>query len=198
MAIEPLNAEVTALWNSPDKLVDQWESGEHALKVEHEQLVADWVWGMVQFEQGPIADLGCGPGRLVRPLDVAPDVYYGFDGSQAMVQRAKKAHPRFSFTVVDIFQYVSDRRYSVAVMLDVAQHQNRPLDSILYMMQLWDADRYLISLLVGEVKEVLSMSVVVSFTSLLDVTDRVVLNRMYMERCGEENFSWVLLDLSKL
>jgi SAM-dependent methyltransferase len=192
---EPLNEDVVALWNSPGELVGQWESGEHALKAEHERMISDWVGIGCNYDI--IADLGCGPGRLISAINPQVDAYRGFDGSTAMIQRAGQAHPDYSFTVVDIFNYVSDQTYTVAVMLDVAQHQNRPLDSLLRVMQLWTAGRYLISLLVGDVREVLSMSVVEPLSDLLGVLDQVTLNRMYMERCGEERFAWVLLDLSR-
>lgn len=193
--MEPLNENVVALWNSPGELVGQWELGEHAQKVEHERMISDWVGIGCNYDM--IADLGCGPGRLISAIKPQVDAYRGFDGSTAMIQRAKEAHPDYAFSVVDIFNYASDQTYTVAVMLDVAQHQKRPLDSLLRVMQLWTAGRYVMSLLVGDVEEVLSMSVVVPFAGLLNVLDQVTLNSMYVERCGEERFAWVLLDLSR-
>jgi len=37
MMIKPLNEDVVKLWNAPNLLLEQWASGEHDQKVEHER-----------------------------------------------------------------------------------------------------------------------------------------------------------------
>lgn len=190
MNIEPLNERVVQLWNDPDPMIKDWDVQPHKVRIE--QLVAYWV-GFV----GPVADLGCGPGRLVDALHIPQGQYFGFDGSTAMIDRAKAMHPECSFAVADMFQYSSDRKYEVVVLLDVAPHQSDPLESVLQVMKLWDAKRYVFTILVGAMHEELYMSVVVALDELMDVLERVRLHRMYMERVGDEKFAWMLLDVGR-
>lgn len=48
---------------------------------------------------GPVADLGCGPGRVTAYLAERQVPAFGMDLSPAMIELARKAHPELRFTV---------------------------------------------------------------------------------------------------
>lgn len=195
--MEPINDDVVQLWNDPTSMLGEWDNSADKLK--HELLVAQRV-GV----QEHVVDLGCGAGRLVPALEVdvelgSVSLYHGFDASTAMIREAKRKYDKYAiFSVVDIFNFSTDTEYDVAIMLDVAQHQVDPVSSILRMLQIWQAGKYVFSLLVGDEREELSMSRVVAFTDLLQLLDVLADCEIYMERLGEERFAWVLVECSGL
>lgn len=196
MPIKALD-EAVKVWQAPGDMVAMWAQSE--LKARHEKLIAGWV---DEYDPDLIADLGCGAGRFAGVLEFAE--YYGFDGSSAMLEIAEKEnrgkHPacaKLAFSLADIFNYSSDRSYDALLMIDVAQHQNEPVDSILRVMELWKARRYYISLLVGDIREDLFASTVASYTDLLRLPDTHTIQRMYTERFGVERFGWVFMELTK-
>lgn len=195
--IEPVSDETLRIWNDPDAMLEEWENSEN--KKHHEGMVAKWcINSQYGWVNGPVADLGCGNGRLAQVLDVTSVNYFGFDASQVMIDRARERCPVHSFTLVDIFNYSSDRKYDTVILHDVAYHQNNPIEAVIKVMQLWEAEQYIYSLLVGNVREELLVSVVEPLSSLFVLLDKVELENMHMKRCGEENFAWVLIKSSGL
>ncbi|MHA2266037.1 MAG: class I SAM-dependent methyltransferase [Candidatus Thorarchaeota archaeon] len=197
MMIEPVG-DARSIWDDPDTMLEEWENSENKRK--HEELIADWVLsGYIKPSKDyPVADLGCGNGRLAAALDLHPGEYYGYDASHAMVAKAKERCPEHSFTIADIFNYSSDRHYDTVVLMDVAYHQNLPIEAVMRVMQLWTAEYYVYTLLIGAEREELLVSVVEPLTSLFSLLDKVELDNMHMKRCGEERFAWVLIKSSGL
>jgi 2-polyprenyl-3-methyl-5-hydroxy-6-metoxy-1,4-benzoquinol methylase len=197
--IEPVG-NARSIWDDPDTMLEEWENSENKKLIE--ELIAEWVIdeykGLGPSPGYPIADLGCGNGRLAQELGLGVDEYYGFDASQAMITRAKERCPVYSFSVVDIFNYSSDRHYDTVVLMDVAYHQTEPLAAVERVMQLWEAESYVYTLLIGAEREELLVSVVEPLTGLFNLLDKVELDNMHMKRCGEERFAWVLIKSSGL
>ncbi len=50
-------------------------------------------------DQGPVADLGCGPGRLTAHLATLGLPVFGIDASQKMIELARRAFPSLRFDV---------------------------------------------------------------------------------------------------
>jgi SAM-dependent methyltransferase len=60
---------------------------------------ADWASGA---NLGPIADLGCGTGRMTAHLDSRGVNVFGVDLSPGMLEQARRAHPHLHFEVGSI------------------------------------------------------------------------------------------------
>lgn len=138
MTIQALE-EAVKVWQAPADMVGMWAKSE--VKARHEKLIASWV---DEYDPNIVADLGCGAGRFANVLDF--EEYYGFDGSSAMLALAgagtASKHPacqQLAFSLADIFNFSSERSYDALLMIDVAQHQNEPIDAILRVIDLWIA-----------------------------------------------------------
>jgi len=187
--------EAVKVWNAPRDMATMWEQSE--IKQRHEKMITDWV---DKFDPDIVADLGCGVGRYIDLLTPNLIEYYGYDGSSEMLDIAYhfKSNPKkIHLSIADIFNFSSDRNYDAVIMIDVAQHQNDPVGAILRMMDLWNAKRYFVSLIVGDFREDLFASTVVPFTELLNITDVHTIKRMYTERYGVERFAWMLVELTR-
>jgi len=146
------------LWNNEiHSLTDTWANMPS--KLIHENMVANWVG-----EVGSVADLGCGIGRYAAALKGQFKAYHGYDITAPMIQAARATYdtvPEVSFSLVDIFSFQVNTHYDVVLMIDVAQHQKDPMTAVERMLQLWNADRYIFSMLIGDHKEELLHSTVV-------------------------------------
>lgn len=60
------------------------------------------LWRVAELAQGPIADIGCGPGQTTRVLADAGAEVVGIDLSPAMIEVAKAAHPDLQFQTGDM------------------------------------------------------------------------------------------------
>lgn len=181
------------LWNSPQAMVKMWETSEE--KQRHELLVKDWVSGR---PQGSIVDLGCGAGRFADVLEY--ESYIGYDQSSAMIQLAReKALPYAEFACVDIFSFQTGVQYDLALLIDVAYHQDQPVEAVLKIVNLWQAHQYLFTLLVGERHEDLYNSTVVSYGEFLTLVDALGPGQLsyHIERYGPEQFSWMLVSYER-
>jgi SAM-dependent methyltransferase len=166
------------------KLWDELES-----KKRHEQLVAEFIG------DGSVVDLGCGVGRY---LDIIanPDGYMGYDASSQMVDTAKELHPgrEEQFACVDVLNFRSDVGYDDLICIDMVHHLNEPVDAILRLLQVWSASQYLFTLLVGDVREDLYNSTVVSFTDFLRLFESgYEFEPLHIERFDDNKFAWVLV-----
>lgn len=188
------------LWDDPKAvraMLDQWD--EDAYKLRYEQQVSAWVG-----EVGKIADLGCGSGRYARQLQCTE--YYGYDGSVHMITAAKEKQSagEFShinvveFSLADVLNYGSDRHYDVVLFLDVAQHQDEPAESVMIMLRNFSADRYIFSVLVGNVREDLLMMTVIPMSEFLDLLDNLDCTRFYVERYGNYKFARIVVECNGL
>lgn len=176
------------LWNKPEEMLAMWQGSEE--KMRHELLIADWV----SLRDRPnIVDLGCGPGRFADVLGY--ETYSGYDQSTPMIMAAKyEPRPRAEFSVVDIFSFQSGKEYDLALLIDVAYHQEAPVESVLRIINLWKAKSYLFTLLVGQEHEDLYNSTVVSYSELLTLVDALGPMAFHIERYGTERFSWILAE----
>lgn len=182
-----------AIWSNAsevDAMAAEWDASD--VKKRHEALVAAWIGDV-----DTVADLGCGVGRYSRVVRCKQ--YYGFDSSMPMLDIAKRLneHESARYALVDIFAYTSSRHYDVVIMIDVAQHQSDPVGAVLSMMKQWSANRYIVSLVVGDEREYLYATTVVPFSDLTYVTRECELLRAYFEQYGDERFSWMVMELAK-
>lgn len=176
------------IWANPGAMLDEWAHSEQ--KVRHEQLIAEWVG-----QGGKVVELGCGNGRFSLALDYT--FYTGYDQSPAMLDAAKALNPKIDIALVDIFKFSSDESYDTLLMIDVAIHQNMPLEAILQVIGNWYSKRYIVTLLAGDTHEDLLNSTVIPYADLMRLykLPDMYPNRMYFERLQPEDFSWVLVEL---
>jgi 2-polyprenyl-3-methyl-5-hydroxy-6-metoxy-1,4-benzoquinol methylase len=184
------------MWQSDTySLTKVWD--EMPSKLLHEEMVAKWV-GQVDS----VVDLGCGVGRYATALRGQYKTYQGYDITPAMITVAQAAHDGrldVEFALVDVFNFQVDRHYDVALMIDVAQHMTRPLEAVQKMMGLWSADRYIFSVLVGDIKEELLHSTVIPISWLLggirDLDVRILNGNLVLVQ--DEQFASIFLEVTK-
>lgn len=189
-SIEPLGP-ASELWLAPGAMIENW--GVDPSKIARESKIADWV-GPV----GSIADLGCGSGRMGMVTDFQN--YEGFDLSLPMLAAAHhtfKGRENMAFTIADVFEFSPDQRYDVVLLYDVAVHQKDPIAAIMRILSLWEADRYIFTLLVGNVREELLLSTVVSFSEVAKMVQILGLAsfRSVIREQSQEKFFWVLFEV---
>lgn len=77
-------------------------------------------------EKLPIADLGCGTGRLAKLLQAqGHERYWGVDFSQERIEEARRYVPEFTFEVGDVFDPDVQGRFedfSIFVALEMLEH----------------------------------------------------------------------------
>lgn len=178
--------EAEKLWVDPTDLIDLWTTQTE--KHKQESYIASKVGS-----GGIVVDCGCGVGRYAGILQY--EQYYGFDSSIEMVRRAKALHPNGNFSCVDIFRFSSDREYDTCLLIDVAYHQEDPIQSLKVIMNNWDAKRYLMTILVGPEDEQLLNSTVISQKAFEAFAEDLRDVTYYSEPMA--TFDWVLLDISK-
>lgn len=187
-----MNALQTAkeLWAQPQDLIQMWEDDPH--KIRHERLVVL----QAGKKQGYLVDLGCGAGRFAHRFEF--EQYQGYDQSTPMIEFARewaasRSAERFKkaeFSVIDIFQFISDHSYDTLIMVDVAQHQQEPLEAIHLILKQWKAKRYFFTLLLGDKKEELLNSIVVARADFQDFVKANNLEVCYTEK---NHFDWVIV-----
>lgn len=178
--------EALEVWVNPKAMLAEWSVSPS--KANHEALVAEWVG-----RAGAVADLGCGPARYADVLDCT---YQGFDSSVAMASAARERGHNVS--VADIFSFSPGQSYNVVLLIDVAYHQEDPVSAVLRVLELWDASRYLFTLLVGNAHERLLNSVVVSFMETVPLFQRCRVRRLWIEHPSKaEPFAWVLVEATR-
>ena len=183
----PLAVEV---WGNPQDMVGQWK--QSASKQAIETMLGAWV-GPVRT----VADLGCGAGRLVPVLACAR--YRGFDQSDAMLKIAIEQYGNkapVTFHKQDVFKH-GGKGYDVVILYDVAQHQNEPIEAIRRVLKLWDAKRYIFSLLVGTMREELALSTVVSMARMSKFLDGLNVTRFVSKRTNGESFWGCYVETKK-
>ena len=181
--MEPLPRAVE-LWRDPEALIEEWET--YPRKHRHEALVADWVG-----EVDTVADLGCGSARYARVLDCT--TYLGFDNSSMMLALAGA-----NVMGLDIFEGpLVPTAYDVVIAVDVFFHLSDPIEAATYIVESWDAERYVFSLAVGDFREDLYLSTVIPFSEFLTFLGEIKLTRLHIERYVEERFAWALLEVSR-
>lgn len=180
------------LWNDPDELIAYWANSPE--KIAQERLVK-------RFMAGPgvcpkiLADVGCGVGRYAAILDY--DQYHGYDGSTAMVLRGTSKYAenrRVDIVAADIFNFQPDITYDALIMIDVAHHQNDPVDALCRIMDLWKSKLYYFSVLVGDAREDLHSATIVNFVDLLRFYDLYHVTRTHIQRFDDNPWAWVLLE----
>lgn len=177
------------LWNQPNELINMWAGSND--KLAEEQTVKKFIGPIVP---GDLLDLGCGVGRYSKVLDY--QTYHGFDQSAAMIEAAKQNQiPNANLAVVDIFNYSHSVVYDLAILIDVAIHQNEPLKAVERIMRLWQAKRYIFSLVIGPEHEDLYSTTVVGAIEFLTGLSSLgrVRQALYQPVKGEQ-FVWGLFD----
>lgn len=190
--IEPLD-EAVKVWDDPIEMIEQWDASES--KAKQDRLIAQMVGHAEK-----VADLGCGSGRLVPFLSV--DQYFGYDTSSKMLWVAILKHGRRArFSLWDVFASAPKEVFDVVVLYDVAVHQKDPLAAVRRVLEIWKAERYICTLLVGPGREDLFASVVVSseeFSQFLgDLTGQRWQVQPHRQKLEPEKFEWVVLDVSR-
>jgi len=186
--------EAQNLWQNPAELIRLWDSLES--KKRHESIIAELVAAQTA-QDAEIADLGCGVGRYANVLNFG--TYEGYDGSPAMVMAANDkfadSPKSVKFACVDIFKFQIHKRFDAVICIDVVHHQNDPIQAILQLLNIWNADVFVISLLVGGIREDLYNSTVIPFTDLLKLCDAGVMkNILHVERFDDNSFAWMVLE----
>lgn len=75
-------------------------NGEHEKKPMDQEVLRRFAWAI--YDQGPVLDLGCGPGQTTRYLkDLGVDIS-GMDLSEKLLQQARTIHPGITFRKGDI------------------------------------------------------------------------------------------------
>lgn len=182
--------EAKKIWAAPEAMIEMWDGDEH--KQRHEKVISEIIG-----EAGTLVDLGCGVGRLCYTLDWK--TYQGYDQSTQMINIARvirdsRSNPKnfkVEFAVIDIFQFISDHSYDTLIMIDVAQHQQNPLEAIRLILKRWKAQRYFFTLLVGDKQEELLNSVVVSREDFQNFVHDNNFKVCYTE---SNNFDWVIIS----
>ncbi len=167
-------------------LVDQPECARHR------EMVAGWV-GKVKS----VRDLGCGIGLFVPLLDT--EEYCGYDSSLPLLQEAMRRYPNTQFQHVNILNPPAiDDKYDMTLLISVAQHYVNPVDVVRRVADVWNVQRYIFSMLVGETHEDLLVTTVVSLSEWLDLMDalRASTSRMIFERIGKEKFCWAYMEVN--
>lgn len=143
------------LWEDPQDLITMWKSDPH--KTRHEILINRYIG-----PAGYLVDLGCGVGRFSLVLNYTQ--YQGYDQSTEMIRFARdySRAKNVKFSCIDVFQFVSDDEYDTLIMIDVAHHQEDPLDAIEWVLNNWKAKRYFFTIITGDKDESLYNSSVVS------------------------------------
>lgn len=194
MTIKAIEGAIKA-WENPEKMIHQWDESES--KAEQDRLVAQMV-GIARR----VADLGCGAGHLV-PLLYYVEEYHGYDFSPKMLEAAVERCKEFLFAKFfqcDVFAEASGELFDVAVLYDVAVHQENPIAAVRQVLNTWIAKRYVCTLLVGPTRKQLYATMVVStdeFERFLCDKLRLGWTVRYHRQLLEGGFDWVVLDISR-
>lgn len=195
------NEQAWAMWQDTARVsstIKNWQGD--ARKRAHELFLAGWIGDI-----NSIADLGCGNGRMA-DLIKCP-VYHGFDASPIMLEQAMKAgnigneRREIVFYSCNIFDPgglpCNDWQYDVALLYDVAVHQNEPTAAALKIMELWKAKRYIFTLLYGDCRQNLLLTTVEPFSEFLRITDAVRVSRLHIERHAGCEFATFFVEAIK-
>lgn len=186
--------EAKRLWNEPQPMIDNWS-------IQLDKIATEEEIALIAGKVSTVADCGCGSARMFAQLDCR--FYYGYDSSLAMLAAAKtfcasvNSTKLYQLINVDIlsFQQV-DISYDLALLYDVAIHYNDPIATVKRWMELWRADRYLFSILVGDEREDLYASTICSYSEA-DCFAQELGSRLLevRKRATKEKFAWWLLEV---
>jgi len=198
------NEQSWAMWQDAARVsstIKNWQGD--AKKHAHELFLAGWIG-----DTNSIADLGCGNGRMA-DLIKCP-VYHGFDASPIMLEYAMTNEAvdgkatlqrEVVFYSCNIFDPeglpCNDWQYDVALLYDVAVHQNEPTAAVLRIMELWKAKRYIFTLLYGDCRQNLLLTIVEPFSEFLRITDTVHISRLHIERHAGCEFATFFVEAIK-
>ena len=178
--------EAKKIWGNPEEMIQDWKESKD--KKRQEMIILN-IAGKVEF----LADLGCGSGRFVDVMDF--DLYHGYDQSSQMIGIAKETFADRSdvvFHCVDILKFQSDNKYDLAISVDVAIHQDDPIEFIKRLLKIWKAKRFLFTLLCGEEAENLFNSNVCAYEDIPEEWKIV-----YSERIKDVKFDWVVFEVNE-
>lgn len=101
-----------------------------------------------------VADLGCGPGRLVDSLSPYISKYAGYDLSVDMLVAAREKYvsdKRCRFVSRDFLLGAPTKKPAdLLLSIDTSRHYSDPMALLVDMQRLWPAREYLFSVLHGE------------------------------------------------
>lgn len=196
MTIKALE-KASELWQNPQELIDYWASS--AEKAKQEALVRDLLTNWLAGDIGCLVDVGCGVGRYAEALNELYTNYYGFDQSSAMIAEAIYRYTSNTvdteFACVDIMNFQGDGAYDTLICIDVLHHQNNPAEAMRRICNIWKADDYVFTLLVGAERQDLFNSTVISFDEFMTIYDFFDVMDTHIQRFDDNNFSWVVLHI---
>lgn len=172
------------IWDSPSQMVMQWYSDTEKLR--QEMIIAKLVGSA-----GYLVDVGCGVGRFAEVMQC--DKYQGYDLSTAMVALARQRNgKRGEFACVDAVSFQPDTQFDTLISIDTAIHQTDPITFIQKIRQNFKAKRYYFSLIVGDHRQDLFASTVVSKDNLKAFNQNWKV--VYTEPVKNENYEWMILE----
>lgn len=189
MSIQPV-PDAVPIWIQPHDMLIEWDLS--STKLAQERLIAGLVG-----EAGNVVDLGCGNGRYSKVLNYQS--YTGYDSSFVMIADAKRRNPDKQFALIDIFKFQSDESYDTLLLIDVAIHMIDPVPAVKAILNNWTAQRYFVTLLVGEEHQQLLNSTVINhaeFWELFEIGLNV--NVLHEKRVETENFDWRVVRLERI
>ena len=89
-----------------------------------------------------VLDAGCGEGETEERLqDILPEKVDGFDINPDCVEFTKERHPRWGFSVQDIFNLpYEDSSYDAVICLEVLEHLENPGDALVELLRVSRSD----------------------------------------------------------
>jgi 2-polyprenyl-3-methyl-5-hydroxy-6-metoxy-1,4-benzoquinol methylase len=183
--------EAIEIWKNPGTMFQDWRLSFDKQRMEQE--ISNLV-GTVN----DVADLGCGPGRYADILHCL--TYHGFDAHESMMQYEMKlpGFPTFMqarFFKKDVFSTGRKHRYDVVLMIDVLQHQEDPVAALQQMLSLWNANRYIFTILVGQEPERLLNSMVAAMAQVTAALSGRRTTYIKDFQVGDENFVSTLYEV---
>jgi len=98
-----------------------------------QQFYADVLGACGEYLRGHVADIGCGPGFVLKALSTMRgiDVLYGVDFSRSSIKRCRAEHPGGIFLMGDIYHLACPNdSFDVVICMETLEHLERAPEAI--------------------------------------------------------------------